>query len=51
MGRTVLLSIGDQFVYYDSETDEYITQTPDQADVTVISLSAGETSFFLYEDC
>ena len=47
----LLLSTGEPFEYYDSDTEEFVSQVPAQEDVTVISLNAGETPFFVFEDC
>ena len=49
--RLFLQSGGDPFGYFDEVTEEYISQVPAIADITVLSVFAGEEPFYLYEDC
>jgi hypothetical protein len=48
--RLALLSVGEPFATFD-EDGTYVTFTPDPADVTVLTMTAGEVTYFLYEDC
>ena len=45
-----LLSSGDFFGSYD-ENGQYVATTPPPEQVTVMSMTAGETEYFLYGDC
>ena len=45
-----LLSTGEPFATFDADGN-YLTNTPDPATVTVLSMTAGEVPYFIYGDC
>ena len=46
-----LFLISDGTPFLEFVADEYVVNTPDLSEVTVLQLSAGEQPFFLFDDC